>query len=216
VTELYAFVSFAVAYPKNFLALVDSYSSLESGTKNFIAVAAALDDAGEKGMGVRLDSGDLAKLSIDAKRLFKEAGTTLGKDFSSFIVVASNDINEEVIDQLNRDKHQIDVFGVGTNLVTCQAQPALGMVYKLVESDGEPKIKLSEEAEKSTIPGRKVVYRCYEKDEVEPTCDLISLEGEEVVAGLEHSVFEKAKAEEHKIKPVRVELLTQVVFKNGD
>lgn len=92
----------------------------------------------------------------------KDTAELTGLDFSKFIVVASNDINEQVINELNEKNHQIDVFGIGTNLVTCQAQPALGMVYKLVEMNGVPKIKLSEEKEKILIPGRKKVFRVYE------------------------------------------------------
>lgn len=104
---------------------------------------------------MRLDSGDLAQLSKDAKKLFKETGERFGKDFSHLKVMASNDINESTISKLNAQHHEIDSFGIGTNLVTCQAQPALGMVYKLVEIKGVPTIKLSEELEKTTLPGEK-------------------------------------------------------------
>lgn len=71
------------------------------------------------------------------------------------IVFASNDINENVLKNLKKSDHQVDSFGIGTNLVTCQAQPALGMVYKLVQIDGLAKIKLSDEREKTTLPGEK-------------------------------------------------------------
>lgn len=83
------------------------------------------------------------------------------RDFSYTIVFASNDINEKSIHDLNDKDHEIDGFGIGTNLVTCQAQPALGMVYKLVEIHGVPRIKLSEEKEKITIPGKKKVFRIF-------------------------------------------------------
>lgn len=159
--ELYSFVSYGISYPDGFLVLVDSYSTINSGVKNFLLVALALDDLGHKPKGVRLDSGDLAQLAADAKILFKEAADKFGRDFSYLKVVASNDINEESIKELNEKKHQIDTFGIGTNLVTCQAQPALGMVYKLVNLDNIPRIKLSEEVEKTTIPGAKSIIRIY-------------------------------------------------------
>lgn len=70
-----------------------------------------------------------------------------------FVVTASNDINEEALLRFNEQGHEIDVFGIGTNLVTCQKQPALGLVYKLVECKNQPTMKLSEEADKTTLPG---------------------------------------------------------------
>ena len=137
--ELYAFIAYACSFPHRFVALVDSYSTMNSGVKNFIATYSVLYELGYKGedksksvYGVRLDSGDLAQLSKESKILFKQAGDTLGFDFSHLIVFASNDINENVLKNLKKSDHQVDSFGIGTNLVTCQAQPALGMVYKLV------------------------------------------------------------------------------------
>jgi nicotinate phosphoribosyltransferase len=91
-------------------------------------------------------------------------------------VVASNDINEETLRQLNADQHQIDVFGIGTNLVTCQAQPALGMVYKVVEFKNTPRIKFSEEIEKMTLPGSHSAIRVL--DNGLPILDLICLASE--------------------------------------
>jgi nicotinate phosphoribosyltransferase len=137
--ELYAFVSYACSFPNRFIALVDSYSTLNSGVKNFIVTYSALYELGYTGKdksktvyGVRLDSGDLAMLSRESKKLFRQAAEVTGFDFSHLIVFASNDINENVLMTLNKTGHDVDSFGIGTNLVTCQAQPALGMVYKLV------------------------------------------------------------------------------------
>ena len=105
---------------------------MNSGVKNFLIVSLVLKDLGYNSTGIRLDSGDLAQLSKDCKALFKEVGEKYGRDFSNLHIVASNDINEDSLKELNEDNHQIDIFGIGTNLVTCQKQPALGMVYKVV------------------------------------------------------------------------------------
>ena len=175
--ELYAFVSFAVAYPNSFSSLVDSYSTLNSGVKNFLLICLVLTDLGYTPIGIRLDSGDLADLSIQAKKMFAEVGTKYGRDFSNLKVVASNDINEKAINQLNEKGHQIDMFGIGTNLVTCQAQPALGMVYKVVEFKGTPRVKISEEPSKTTIGGAKAVLRAFDADS-KPVLDLMCLMAE--------------------------------------
>jgi len=119
-SELWAFASYMCASPKNFLALVDTFDTMNSGVKNFIICAIVLQWHGGCAKGIWLDSGDLAGLSIKAKQFFKEVGDRLGLEFK-FIVVASNDINERVIKKLNEEGHSIDVFGIGTNLVTCQA-----------------------------------------------------------------------------------------------
>ena len=176
--ELAAFVSYAQAFPDNFLALVDTYDTLQSGVPNFICVALALRECGYKARGIRLDSGDLAYLSKEARRMFIEADKRVpGSDLASCNIVASNDINEAVLLALNEQKHSIDTFGIGTHLVTCQANPALGMVYKLVEINDEPRIKLSQEASKVTLPGRKDSYRLVGAEGV-PILDLIIRSGE--------------------------------------
>jgi len=161
-SELVAFAAYARTFPKGFLALVDTYDTMNSGVPNFLSVAVALHRIGFKAVGIRLDSGDLAYLSNETRKLFRETAQKMDIDyFEKFSVVASNDLNEDTINSLNRQGHSIDVFAVGTNLVTCQAQPALGCVYKLVEIDGQPRIKLSQEASKVTLPGRKEAFRLY-------------------------------------------------------
>lgn len=120
-SELYAFVSYACSFPKNFIALVDSYSTLNSGVKNFLCVYLVLYELGYKigSYGIRLDSGDLIQLSIDSRKLFNQTGQKYGYDFSHIKIFASNDINEERIKECNAKGHEIDAFGIGTNLVTC-------------------------------------------------------------------------------------------------
>uniref|UniRef100_A0A1I8IH65 Nicotinate phosphoribosyltransferase n=1 Tax=Macrostomum lignano TaxID=282301 RepID=A0A1I8IH65_9PLAT len=165
VGELTAFAAYALAFPGSFLALIDTYNVLKSGVINFIVVALALDQFGYRPIGVRLDSGDLAYLSVQVRELFRQvAGSLKMPWFEHLTIVASNDINEDTIHSLNQQGHQIDSFGIGTHLVTCQKQPALGCVYKLVEVNGRPTIKLSEDVEKMTIPGRKRVFRVFGQD----------------------------------------------------
>ena len=132
--ELAAFISYAIAFPTNFLALVDTYDVLKSGVPNFLSVARALDQCNYRAIGLRLDSGDLAYLSIEVRKRFVQIGQLFHTDyFKDFSIVASNDINENTLISLEKQEHQIDIFGIGTHLVTCQKQPALGCVFKLVE-----------------------------------------------------------------------------------
>ena len=108
----------------------------------------ALSDLGYIPKGVRLDSGDLSYISIACSELFHKmlAQYPDKSFFGQMGIVASNDINEDILHSLNKKGHAITMYGIGTNLVTCQAQPALGGVYKLVEINGEPRIKLSQPA----------------------------------------------------------------------
>ncbi|KAK8517527.1 hypothetical protein V6N13_127698 [Hibiscus sabdariffa] len=164
-SELAAFISYALAFPNNFLALVDTYDVMRSGVPNFCAVALALDDLGYKAVGIRLDSGDLAYLSCEARKIFhiieKEFGVP---DFGKTGITASNDLNEETLDGLKKQGHEVDCFGIGTYLVTCYAQAALGCVFKLVEINNKPRIKLSEDVSKVSIPCKKRCYRLYGKE----------------------------------------------------
>jgi len=125
----------------------------------------ALNDQGYRAVGIRIDSGDLAYLSCLARETFNLVSTQFDIPwFKTITIVASNDINEDTILSLNEQGHKIDCFGIGTHLVTCQRQPALGCVYKLVEINGQARIKLSQDVEKVTMPGNKDVYRLYSAD----------------------------------------------------
>uniref|UniRef100_A0A915DJY6 Nicotinate phosphoribosyltransferase n=1 Tax=Ditylenchus dipsaci TaxID=166011 RepID=A0A915DJY6_9BILA len=178
--ELAAFCAYAIAFPTQFLALIDTYDVLRSGVINYCAVSLALNDLGYRAMGCRIDSGDLSYLSTELRFMFRKIAeidpNKLGW-MADMNIVASNDINEETIISLNEQHHEINSFGVGTHLVTCQKQPALGCVYKLVAISGNPKIKLSQEVAKITIPGRKKCFRLYGKTG-KCILDLMTLETE--------------------------------------
>jgi len=155
--ELESFQSYAEAMPNNAVFLVDTYDTID-GVKNAIKIGEWLQKRGHKLLGVRLDSGDLAYLSIEARKLLDDAG------FRDTAIIASNDLDEHVISSLNDQGAQIGVWGVGTKLVTAYDQPALGGVYKLaaVRRPEEPwqyKIKLSEQAAKINNPGILQVRR---------------------------------------------------------
>ncbi|CAK9238613.1 unnamed protein product [Sphagnum troendelagicum] len=177
-SELAAFSSYALAFPTAFQALVDTYDVLRSGLPNFCAVALALHELGYKALGIRLDSGDLSYFSIETRKFFRLVEKEFGvAGFGKLVIVASNDINEATLDALNKQGHEVDAFGIGTHLVTCFSQPALGCVYKLVEINGHPRIKLSEDVNKVTIPCKKKCFRLYGREGV-PLVDLMIGENE--------------------------------------
>ena len=161
-SELEAFRAFARTSPKNCVLLVDTYD-VHQGVANAITVAKEMEAAGERLAAVRIDSGDLAKLSKFARRAFDEAGLPYVR------VSASNDLDEYTIQSLFAQGAPIDSFGVGTKLATCDPQPSLGGVYKLSavrkagESSWRPTMKLSEVAYKRTIPGIQQVARFYDE-----------------------------------------------------
>lgn len=215
--EMAALISFAIAFPDGFIALVDTYDVKRSGLLNFCAVALALNDLGYRALGIRIDSGDLAYLSNKAREVFTKVAESYNIPwFENLTIVASNDINEETILSLNDQNHKIDCFGIGTHLVTCQRQPALGCVYKMVEINGQPRIKLSQDVAKVTMPGRKNAYRLFGADG-HALLDLLqrSVErapqvGEKVLC--RHPFQESKRAY---VIPTRVESLYKVYWQDG-
>lgn len=155
--ELDAFRAYAETYPDDCTLLVDTYDTLISGMPNAIRVARELEERGHKLSGIRLDSGDLAYLSKQSRAMLDEAG------FPDVRIVASSDLDEFIISDLRAQGARIDVWGVGTNLVTSKGEPALGGVYKLAaaEEGGDliPRIKVSSNPAKTTLPGVKQLYR---------------------------------------------------------
>ncbi|XP_058817922.1 nicotinate phosphoribosyltransferase isoform X3 [Topomyia yanbarensis] len=215
--ELAAMVSFAIAFPDGFMALVDTYDVKRSGLLNFCAVALALNDQGYRAVGIRIDSGDLAYLSCLSRETFERIAECFKLPwFSKLTIVASNDINEETILSLNEQGHKIDCFGIGTHLVTCQRQPALGCVYKMVEINNQPRIKLSQDVAKVTMPGSKNVFRLYGADG-HALIDLLQ-RVDESPPEVGQKVLCRHPFEESKrayVSPARVETLYQVYWGDG-
>jgi len=158
--ELEAFTAYADAMPNNVVFLVDTYDTLD-GVRHAIEVGRMLQARGHRLLGVRLDSGDLAYLSIETRRLLDAAG------FTDTAILATNDLDEHLIESLRQQGAAITVWGVGTHLATAYDQPALGAVYKLTairDASGEwtPRLKVSEQAAKTTNPGLLQVRRYLE------------------------------------------------------
>ena len=178
--ELSAFRAYAKLYPDACILLIDTYDTLDSGLPHAIQVFKELREQGihPKRYGIRMDSGDLAYLSKKVKAALDAEG------FTDAIISASNDLDEGLIGSLKAQGATINSWGVGTNLITSKDCPAFGGVYKLAaiwnepEQRFEPKIKISENAEKITNPGDKKIYRIYDLEGM-IIADLIALADEE-------------------------------------
>lgn len=189
--ELAAFQAYADIYPDDCLLLVDTIDTLQSGVPNAIRVFENLRRKGHQPVGIRLDSGDLAHLSILSAKMLNDAG------FPEVSIVLSNDLDELVIWQIitqiqeEADRYGVDpdklikrlAYGVGTHLITSTGDPALDGVYKLVaicqENTWIPTLKISENVDKTLNPGNKRVWRIYDK-RGKATADLVTLQGEDV------------------------------------
>lgn len=180
--EYEAFKAYALSFPNNATFLVDTYDTLGSGVPNAIRVAKEiLEPMGKKLAGIRIDSGDLAYLSKQARKMFDEAGMYDTK------ICVSNSLDEYLISELLKQGAPIDTFGVGENLITAKSEPVFGGVYKLTALENEkgvlvPKIKISDNIEKVTNPGFKDIVRLYDKDGKILT-DVVKLYGEKVPKG---------------------------------
>lgn len=186
-TELDAFRAYAECFPTGCLLLVDTYDTLKSGVPNAIKVFGELRAKGYEPKGIRLDSGDLAYLSKEARKMLDKAG------FDQTIICASGDLDENSIRSLKEQGAKIDTWGVGTKLITSADMPALGGVYKLaaVFENGKeiPKIKLSDTTEKITNPGLKDVFRIYDNGTGKAVADLITRAGETIDEGKPLEIF---------------------------
>ncbi len=229
-TELDAFQAYADLYPDDCILLVDTINTLQSGIPNAIKVFEKLEKKGHKPVGIRLDSGDLAYLSIQAAKMLNQAG------FDDVSIVLSSELDEmniwQIIDQITKDapSYGIDsdqlikrlTYGIGTRLITSMGCPALGGVYKLVavedENEWKPAIKISENMDKIINPGDKKVWRLYDK-KGKATADLLCFSDEQPEKQSEitlqhttdHSKSRTMKAE----KLSKIESLLKPIYQEG-
>ena len=213
-SEEEAFARFADALPDQTTLLVDTYDVLKSGVPNAIKTAKRLAEKGKRLKGIRLDSGDLAYLSIEARRMLDEAGLTDAK------ITASNDLDEDTIFEIKAQGAKIDIWGVGTKLITGGDQPALGGVYKLVarEKDGGlvPTIKISANPEKITTPGIKDIYRIVSRVSGRAEGDLITLAEGDVPDGQPIQLFNPTHTYiQKKVKDYEAIPLLKPILKDG-
>ena len=209
-SELDAFRAFAEVYPDTCLLLVDTYDTIQ-GIKNAITVFNELKQNGHKPIGIRLDSGDLAYLSKVARKMLDDAG------FKDAVVMASGDIDEYLLQSLNAQGAKIDMYGVGTKLITSEDTPSLGGVYKLsaIEHGGkmEPRMKISDSLVKVTNPGFKTLYRLYDKSGM-AVADLIALKDEKIPKPLvlthETERWKTTTLKDYDIRPMH-----HKIFENG-
>ncbi len=204
--ELAAFRAFAEARPEDCVLLVDTYNTLESGVPNAITVGLEMKKQGRHLNGIRLDSGDLAYLSKRTRKMLDDAGLQEVK------IAASNELDENVIKSLREQGARIDIYGVGTNLVTGKPDAVLDGVYKLAHAGGKQRIKISESTEKTTLPGKKQVFRVLDENGHFFGADAIALEGETGIDVMHHYAdpHMSISLKGHKIEP-----LLHTVMENG-
>ena len=210
--ELTAFRTYCKLYPASATLLVDTYNVLHSGVPNAIK---AFKEFGITDCAIRLDSGDLAYLSRKARKMLDEAGLTNCK------IVASNALDEYLIRDLLLQGAQLDSFGVGERLITSKSAPVFGGVYKLAAVEDEkgaiiPKIKISENSAKITIPHFKKVYRLYSKEDGKAFADLITLHDETVDETKPLELFDpEATWKRNTFENFTAEALLKPIFQNG-
>lgn len=187
-TELDAFRAYAKCYPNSTTLLVDTYNTLKSGVPNAITVFKEMRERGEKPVGIRIDSGDIAYLSEKAREMLDAEG------FEDVKIVASNSLDEYIIRDLIRQGAKVDSFGVGERLITASSEPVFGGVYKLVavERNGEliPKIKLSENAGKVTNPDFKAVWRLFDNVSGKALADVLTCADEVIDDTKPYEIFD--------------------------
>src|SRR3989339_297288 len=187
-SEYEAFKAYALTYPKNTVLLVDTYNTLKQGIPNAIKIhKEVLEPMGYRLKGIRLDSGDLTYLTKEARKMLNQNG------LSDVKITVSNSLDEYLIKELIHQGAQIDAFGVGERLVTARSEAVFGGVFKLaaVEKDGNmvPKIKISENVQKTTTPGFKQVFRFYDENGM-AEADVMTLFDEEIEPNKPYHLFD--------------------------
>lgn len=215
-SEYEAFKVFAEIYPANCTLLVDTYNTLQSGVPNAIRVFdEVLTPLCHRPSAIRIDSGDLAYLSKKAREMLDEAG------YPDCKIIASNSLDEYIIRELILHDAEVDMFGVGENLITSRSAPVFGGVYKLaaVEQNGKmtPRIKLSEQAEKITTPGHKCLYRLYNPKTGKAIADYITLIDEVVDDTKPLTIFDpKDTWKRKRLDSFKAVKLQQPIFIRGE
>lgn len=214
-SEYESFKAYALSYPDNCQLLVDTYNTLHSGIPNAIRVAKeVLEPMGKRLRAIRIDSGDLTYLTIEARKKLDEAGLT------DCGITVSNSIDEYLIRELLHQGAKIDSFGVGERLITSRAEPVFGGVYKLsaIGKEGamEPRMKVSDNPGKITNPGSKELWRFYDREDGFALADLITLEGEAIDDSKPITIFDPLHTWKRKtLTNYRAVKLLQPVFLNG-
>ncbi len=214
-SEYEAFRAYADIYPDNCVFLVDTYNVLKSGVPNAIKVAKEMKAQGLKAKGIRLDSGDIAYLSIRAREMLDEAG------FPDMQIMASNSLDEFIVRDLIQQGARIDSFGIGERLITSKSEPVFGGVYKLAAVEDEsgeiiPKIKVSENVEKITTPHFKQVYRLLDNSTGKALGDVMTIYDEQIDASKPYTLFhpiytwKQRVVTNYTVRPLRVQ-----IFKKG-
>ena len=213
-SEYDAFLSYVKINPTNSVLLVDTFDTLRSGVPNAIRVAKEyLIPNGYTLNAIRLDSGDLAYLSKQARTMLDQAGLTNTR------IIASNSLDEKLITELIAQDAAIDAYGVGENLITAKADPVISGVYKLVayqqKDEMVPKIKISDNIEKITNPGHKKVIRFYDNNSNKAIADCLFLK-DEVVPKQEFLLFDpNATWKQKKIRNYTIKELQVPIFRDG-
>ena len=213
-SEYEAFKTYAELYPDNCILLIDTYDTMNSGLPNAMKIfKEVLEPKGLTG-GVRIDSGDLAYLSKEIRKILDESGFTDTK------IVASNSLDEFKINSLLSQGAQIDSFGIGERLITSKSDPVFGGVYKLVgiydDNELKSKIKISENVEKITTPGFKKVYRLYDKSTGKAEADYITLKDEKVDENQPLVIFDPLFTwKMKKMDNYEARLMQKAIFENG-
>ena len=213
--EYTAFKTYAEKYPDSCLLLVDTYNVLKSGLPNAIKVFNdVLKPLGKRPMGIRIDSGDITYITKKARKMLDDAG------YPDCKICVSNSLDEYLIRDMNRQGAKIDSYGVGERLITASSEAVFGGVYKLaaVEQNGEviPKIKISENIAKITLPGVKIPWRLYDRDTGKAIADVITLGDEKIDSSEPYEIFDPEHTWKRKIITNFVAKKLQVkVFEKG-